>query len=175
MSDETPAPSATVTHVTPGRIRFRVAKAGRSADSFRDIESRLAAMPGVESVSANPGTGSVLIKSTAKAEATEAILDDIDEIGTVLSFGMGSSDIDNVATQLGEKIAQMNRRVYDQTGENLHLGQLIPVGMAGLGIWQTIRTGIGLELVPGPLILWLAWDIYRAYGKANPGEPANAD
>ena len=109
----------------------------------------------------NHRTGSVLVHTADEA----GILDDLDEISNVLSFGMGGAEVDSIATQLGSTIARLNRRIYDATGENWHLGTLVPGTMAVVGVWQTVRTGLGLELIPGPLMLWLAWDLYRSFGQ----------
>ena len=38
----------------------------------------------------------------------------------------------------------------------------------GIGIAQIAIYGIGLELLPGPVLLWIAYDIYKRIGKEPP-------
>ena len=37
--------------------------------------------------------------------------------------------------------------------------------IAGLGVAQIAITGITLEALPGPILLWIAWDIYHRVAK----------
>lgn len=164
-----------VASVAPGRIRLRVPNSHRHPANFERLEGHLRKRTGVERVATNHRTGSVLVTATGNgAELEDGILDDLDEIGNVLSFGMGGAEVDGIAAQLGSTIARLNRRLYDATGENYHLGTLVPGSMAVVGFWQTLRTGLGLELIPGPLMLWLAWDLHRAFGQHPTEEQADA-
>ena len=42
---------------------------------------------------------------------------------------------------------------------------LAAVVIAGAGVAQIAIVGISIELIPGPLLLWIAYDIYRRVGK----------
>lgn len=183
MKDQSTAPKRiptglTVASATPGRVRLRVPASHRDPEALARLERHLGQRPGVSAVTTNHRTGSVLVAVdptvTGDETADAGIVDDLDEIGNVLSFGMGGAEIDTIASQLGTTIARLNRRLFDATGENFHLGTLVPGSMAVVAVWQTVRTGLGLELIPGPLMLWLAWDLYRIFGQAPTGEQARA-
>ena len=178
-------PPVEVVSAIPGRVRLRVPASHRNPVDLQQFAAGLRRLTGVERVTTNHRTGSVLVTGTVgtrsldgaavdEASVDDGILDDLDEIGNVLSFGMGGAEVDGIASQLGSTIARLNRRLYEATGENYHLGTLVPGSMAVVGVWQTVRTGLGLELIPGPLMLWLAWDLYRSFGR-DPNEDEHAD
>ncbi|MEL7156038.1 MAG: HMA2 domain-containing protein [Actinomycetota bacterium] len=163
--------TARIVSRTPGRVRLRIPPEHRHPEHLERIQAELEQRPGVEAVRANPRTGSVLVTGADD----DAIIDDLDEIGNVLSLGMGGSEVEGLATRLGSTIARLNQRLYAATGENYHLGTVLPGSMAVVGFWQTLRNGLGLELVPGPLMLWLAWDVYRAHGRPPDAGAGDAD
>ncbi|MGI9599433.1 MAG: hypothetical protein ACR2QK_24935 [Acidimicrobiales bacterium] len=68
---------------------------------------------------------------------------------------------------------RLNAHLYEATGENFYLGAVIPGSMAVVGVWQTVRTGLGADLIPGPLMLWLAWDLYRTFGASPTATPTS--
>ena len=157
-----------VASATPGRTRLRLPSSQRDPEHVERVAEHIARRPDVERVRTNHRTGSVLVSHADDRTLDDRILEDLDEISNVLSFGMGGTEVGNIANQLGETISRLNQRIYEATGENYHLGTLVPGAMAVVGVWQTVRTGLGFELIPGPLMLWLAWDLYRSFG-ADPG------
>jgi cation transport ATPase len=54
-----------VAHHTPGRVRMKVPTAKGDPEAMRAIADSFAAVPGVESVSVNPTTGSLTLKYSA--------------------------------------------------------------------------------------------------------------
>jgi hypothetical protein len=51
-----------IVHATPGRIRLRIARAHRTPETFQQIEGLFGMLPGIETIEATPGTGSVLVR-----------------------------------------------------------------------------------------------------------------
>ncbi len=58
---------------TPGRLRLRAAALKRSPAAAARVEARLASLPGVRSVEANPLTGTVLVTYAEHSTTTRVI------------------------------------------------------------------------------------------------------
>jgi hypothetical protein len=55
-----------VAHSLPGRIRFRIKSLQFDYELAREMETRLAAIPGIAEAGASPSTGSLLISYYSK-------------------------------------------------------------------------------------------------------------
>jgi TM2 domain-containing membrane protein YozV len=50
-----------IVHALPGRVRLKVARLKRDPDLAREAQTRLAGVPGITAIEANPTTGSLLV------------------------------------------------------------------------------------------------------------------
>ena len=71
-------------HALEGRLRIKVPEVKGASLKARDIEGHLALCPGVEEVSANPITGSVLVHYNPRLIGQEEIILAFQEIGYLL-------------------------------------------------------------------------------------------
>jgi len=71
-------------HAVEGRLRIKVPEVKGSSLKAREIEGHLALCPGVEEVSANPITGSVLVLYNPRLIGQEEIVLAFQEIGYLL-------------------------------------------------------------------------------------------
>ena len=70
-----------VVHALPGRVRLKVAKVKGNPELARNAQEKLAAVPGIQQVEANPVTGSVLVLFDLASVAAETI----EPLGEVLA------------------------------------------------------------------------------------------
>lgn len=178
---------------TPGRMRLRVRPEMRTPEAMAQIKENLEQHPDIDDVQMNIRTGSVVIRHSHEHDSHKLFWEAISEVDLIgeAAFELpdeegGEDPTDRLEKQLADLSYDIDRAIYKRTGENLHLGLLIPASIAGIGIAQIAVFGIGLELLPGPVLLWIAYDIYRRIGKEPPFitrergslaevEPATAD
>lgn len=153
----------------PGRTRLRLKPALRTPAALAQVKDRLERHPDVGDVSVNPQTGSVVlvharhrggeaIAAEALREAellTAAVFDLPDDAG-----GDGGDRLGRLDQQLADLVSRIDDAVWRKTGLRFR-GQILSAGIAGLGIAQIVLFGISLEMLPGPLLLWIAWDIHH--------------
>jgi hypothetical protein len=178
-----------VVSTVPGRTRLRLKPELRTPEGAAAVKQRLDRHEDVGDVTVNPRTGSVLVVHAThrKGEeiAAEALRDA--EVFAAALFdlpdGADGADGDRFG-RLDQLLANLMYRIDYAIWRRTRLrfrGQLLAGGIAGLGIAQIARYGIALEMLPGPLLLWIAWDIYHRVAKEPPlpdggaGTPVPAD
>ena len=71
--------------------------------------------------------------------------------------------------QAADLMYKIDEAIYRRTNGRIHLrGRVLPLGIAGLGVAQMVIYGISLEMLPGPLLIWLAHDIHTRFSKEPP-------
>lgn len=161
---------------TAGRMRIRVDPALRSPETMAQLKESLEAHPDIQDVQINQRTGSVVITHEKQHNGHALFWDAVKEVDLLAEVALevpdesegGEEPTQKVEQQLADFAYKLDKSIYQRTGENLHLGLLIPAGVAGVGIAQVAIYGIGLELLPGPILLWIAYDIYKRIGKEPP-------
>ena len=134
-------------------------------------------------MSVNPRTGSVVVvharhregeaiaaEALHEAEFLTAALFDLPEDGEE----GGEDRFGKLDQQLANLVYRIDYAVWRKTGLRFR-GQLLSGGIAGLGIAQIVLFGISLEMLPGPFLLWIAWDIYHRVSQEPPYDEAGAD
>jgi hypothetical protein len=194
-----PAPAAgdygKIESTVPGRTRLRLKPELRTPEAVAEVTQRLERHEDVRDVSVNPRTGSVVVVHATHrkgaAIAAEALRDTEVFAAAVLDLPDGSDDaggdrFGKLDQQLANLVYQIDYAVWRKTKLRFR-GQLLAGGVAGLGFAQIAMFGISLEMLPGPLLLWIAWDIYHRVSKeppypepgaataVPPGEPASGD
>ena len=156
---------ARVAHSIPGRTRMRVAPEMRTPKQMAAIKTKLEQHDDVSSVSVNHRTGSVLIKHSRGKDGHKifwAAVEDVElTTETVMEVPESGSPYDKLAEGVADQTWAIENFIYQHTGERIHFGVLIPAAIAGLGVYQIVVFGIGLEMLPGPILLWMAYEIMR--------------
>ena len=164
----------------PGRTRFRVKQELRTPEGMAQIQQQLTDHEDVSSVTMNPRTGSVVITHAKHRRAEELLMEALQETelvaGAVLDLpdddesDSGGNRFGKLDQQVADLLYKIDLVVYQKTGLKFR-GQVLAGSIAGLGVAQIALFGISLEMLPGPFLLWIAWDIYHRMSK----EPQFAD
>jgi hypothetical protein len=176
-----------VVSAVTGRTRLRLKPELRTPEAMATIQDQLNSHEQVGDVSVNPRTGSVVI-THAKGHRAEQILHDAfkeSEFVAAAVFELpddgdegGGDRFSKLDQQLADLVYRVDMVVYRKTGLRFR-GQILAGSIAGVGIAQIALFGISLEMLPGPLLLWIAWDIYHRVSKessfpARPDAASNA-
>ena len=149
-------PKAHITHKMKGRTRLRIPARRGDAAYFRQVETKLESVPGIQEVSANPTTGSVLIHHE---ENTAALVQHVMELRL---FQIVPPEVEalnpNLTIELAKKLEETDRRVRKATGGRVDLNGAMIVASLAAGIYQILR---GEILPAGGSLVWyalgLAW------------------
>lgn len=167
----------------PGRMRVRLRKDLRNQDSVTRIQQSLDSHPDIRDAQVNPTTGSVTFTHTPGKDGHKILAEVLRE-GELLADvafdipsteegeGGGEDPYGKLDQQLADLVYKVEGVVYKKTGLRFR-GQIIAGTVAGLGVAQMVVYGISLEMLPGPVLIWLGWDIYHRVNKEPPlpGEP----
>ena len=170
-----------VKSTTKGRIRLQLRPEYRTPEAMGKIRAELEKDERVEEVTINERTGSVTIKYSSEHSGHSLLWGAIqeaeligeaafdmpeDEEGEAEGGGGGTyGKLDQQAADLMEKL---DMAIYRRSGGRIHTrGRAFPLAIAGLGVAQMAIYGISLEMLPGPLLIWLAHDIHRRFEKEH--------
>jgi hypothetical protein len=172
--------AGTVHDKVPGRTRVRLNPELRSPESMAKLQKSLAENPDVRHVRVNERTGSVIFTHGVQKDAYSIFDKALKEAELVAeaAFDIPASDeggedpYGKLDQQLADLVYKVEGVVYKKTGLRFR-GQIIAGTVAGLGVAQMLVYGISLEMLPGPVLIWLGWDIYHRVNKEPPlpGEP----
>jgi hypothetical protein len=137
----TPLPIAEIEHRLPGRLRLRLASRRGDAAFLASIAERLARLPGVRSLRANPRTGSILIEHDGAAEA----LGELAKEQGVLQIAPPAPPVPRSSGGAGHRTVRVPPL------------SVVAAGLAGLGLYQAAR---GRLVGSGTGTLWKAFGAY---------------
>ena len=166
----------------PGRVRLRLNREYRSPDKMEMIRERLARQPGVEEVTVNQRTGSILVQYDFEIHPDQTVLKVLKDLAFISEgfvevegeedlFSEGEAENRSSGQKIADAVYDVDLRIYEKTGLRFH-GYIIPAGIAGLGVIQLAVYGLALETMSGPLLLYIAWDVYRHLNAEPPLPPA---
>lgn len=163
----------------PGRMRVRLKKDLRTQEAVTRIQQSLDSHPDIRDAQVNPMTGSVTF-THAPGKDGHKILAEVLREGELLADvafdipsseegeeGGGEDPYGKLDQQLADLTYKVEGYVYRKTGLRFR-GQVVAGTVAGLGIFQMFAYGISLEMLPGPVLVWLGWDIYHRVNKEPP-------
>lgn len=179
---ETPPRSthhAVVASHIPGRLRVRLHRRSWHQHTITRLKQTIEAQPGVHEVEVNHTAGSVTVKYDTQTHGETGIfglLEDLDVIvGTTIDAphieeapADGGNGHSKAAVTLAGALDDLDKRVAEFTGHTVNLRTLFPLGLVGLGVWRIVENGLMAEMVPGWLLIWLAFD---AFVKLHPPAP----
>jgi hypothetical protein len=160
---------------TPGRMRVRVKDELRTPENMAKIREQLKSHPDVSQVVINERTGSVAF-THGKSKDGHNILAAIVQETTLLAEVVfeipaddekGGDPSAKLDQQLADLMYRVDYAIYEKTGLRTK-GRILPGTIAGLGLAQLLAFGISLETLPGPVLIWIGWDIYHRFGKEPP-------
>lgn len=167
----------------PGRMRVRVKPELRSKESAARLQKSLDNHPDIRDAEVNPQTGSVTFTHKPGKDGHKILSEVLQEAELLADVafeipseeegeGGGEDPYGKLDQQLADLVYKVEGVVYKKTGLRFR-GQIIAGAVAGLGVAQMVVYGISLEMLPGPVLIWLGWDIYHRVNKEPPlpGEP----
>ncbi|MFN8464859.1 MAG: hypothetical protein U0X20_04875 [Caldilineaceae bacterium] len=168
----------------PGRMRVRVKPELRSEASAARLQKSLDNHPDIRDAQVNPQTGSVTFTHKPGKDGHKILSEVLQEAELLADVafeipseeegeeGGGEDPYGKLDQQLADLTYKVEGYVYRKTGLRFR-GQVIAGSVAGLGVAQMLIYGISFEMLPGPVLIWLGWDIYHRVNKEPPlpGEP----
>jgi len=124
---------------------------------------------GVHGVEVNQAAGSITVKYDEQTHGGTGIFDLLEALDVIVGSLLDAPQIEEptagdgrskAAVTLAEALDDLDKRVAGLTGHTLNLRSLFPLSLAGLGVWRISESGLMLEMVPGWLLIWLAFDSF---------------
>jgi Heavy metal associated domain 2 len=154
-------PDAYISHVTSGRFRIRIPSKKGDAAFFQSLKELGGPFPNIHEVTANPVTGSILIKHSLEP----AIMEDLARKyfpEQAKQIGSPSSNIHRTVT---ETYRQVDNKIKKVTGGEMDVGTLSFGALLIMGIYQITR---GNFMAPAwYTAFWYAMNIFL---KSKPKE-----
>jgi hypothetical protein len=138
-------PQARIVHQLRGRLRLRIKDRRQDPDYFTDLSSRMEALQGVEAVSANPTTGSVLLLhpdcpyERLQPQLTALELFELVEVPPPARSAL---------SPVFEGVARINEGLAAGTSGNYDLRTLAVLGLLGVAVHQLYRGNIVGPAIP---------------------------
>lgn len=163
----------------PGRMRVRVKPELRSKESAARLQKSLDNHPDIRDAEVNPQTGSVTFTHKPGKDGHKILSEVLQEAELLADVafeipsddegeeGGGEDPYGKLDQQLADLTYKVEGYVYRKTGLRFR-GQVIAGTVAGLGVAQMLIYGISFEMLPGPVLIWLGWDIYHRVNKEPP-------
>ena len=157
-------PAAHVVHQLPGRLRLRIPQKRKDPAFFDRLKARLAEIEGIERVSVDDLTGSVLIHHYLSREELDALLE------TDLELALEAPPTPparHALTPLGAAIHAVDHGLQRATQGTTDFRALLFVLLVALAIRQFLR---GEVMIPAVAFLWNAFDLvlHPPGGTASP-------
>ena len=169
---DTPSQSthyAEVASHIPGRLRVRLHRHSRHLHAMMQLKKTIEEHQGVHGVEVNHVAGSLTVKYDEQTHGGTGIFDLLEELDVIVGTVMDAPQIEEptegnghskAAATLAGTLDDLDKRMAEFTGHTVNLRTLFPLSLAGLGVWRIMESGLMFEMVPGWLLLWLAFDSF---------------
>lgn len=170
---------AAIVSASPGRVRLRLPRSSRGPRLVQRVRDGLANRPGIERVDANESTGSVVVHFDQQAISPDGLLELIHDAGVVIEE-LNPFDVtevfrartrSTVATRISTTADHFDRQLALATGQKVDLRLLFPLGLFAFAVRQIAVAGLGLNQVPGYVLLWYAFDSFWKLHRELPNGP----
>lgn len=144
--------TADILHHVPGRVRLRLVLAKRKVEKLREIQQALEGIAGVQTVDANPVTGTIVIQYHPGlfAEFPGALATYASEQGLFeIRCGESIPSVSEADRSLNRVLGEVNRKVQQAMGNAVNLKELLPFALGAYGLFFVERSVAALQ--------WLNW------------------
>src|SRR5215470_6323741 len=164
-----PQHRAEVASHIPGRLRVRLHHRSRQQHTMARLKDAIEGHKGIHGVEVNHAAGSLTVKYDPQAYQETAIWSVLQDLDVILGTVVDAPQIEAPAEESGHSTAattltgaldDLDKRTAALTGHTFNLRTLLPLSLAGIGAWRIWEQGFMLEMVPGWLMLWLAFDAF---------------
>lgn len=145
--------TAHVVHHLPGRLRLRIPEKRMNQIYFDNLKAQALEFGGVEHVSVDPLTGSLLIRHVLADEELTTLLQ------TDLELDLEPAPVPvgrDALASLGASINTVDHRLKRATGGATDLRVLLFMLLVGMAIRQILR---GQVMIPAAALLWNAFEL----------------
>lgn len=165
-----------VVHSAHGRTRARLRKEERTPEKMAAIQAELEQHPDVQSVSIDQRTGSVLIEHDKARKGHDVMIEAFADVemlaGLLFEVPLGTEEEAGAKgggdsfeyARLDKKLAALVSSVDEWQAQKTGIhgrGAVVSGAVAALGVAQIAIYGISLEMLPGPMLLYIAYDIHK--------------
>lgn len=162
--------TATVVHAIPGRVRVRLDRSLRSAETMQTLAGLLAQIEGVRQVRVNPSTGSVLLEYDPQQVNLEQLYLAANAAKVTLVMPgtpneSGPQDMTPLAKRINSTFGRLDRTVYDFSGGRIDVKTLFPLGLAAAAVRQIATSGGNVAAAPWYVLLWYSFDTFTRYNR----------
>jgi len=152
-----------------GRVRLRIPAKKSDARYFEAVEQAFKGCAGVEEVSSNPVTGSMLIHFSGTADAVLAFAEN-KQLFTVVEEAAQRTDFHQ---SVSESFNTIDRRVRGWTQGSINLGGLAFVALVGAGIYQITKGNFAA--IPWYSAFWYALGIFSKSSDTKSSKDLNGE
>ena len=168
----------------PRRLRVRLHRHSRHPHVMMQLKKTIEAQQGVHGVEVNHAAGSITVKYDEQTHGGMGIFDLLEDLDVIVGTVMDAPRIEEptegdghskAAVTLAGALDNLDKSIAGLTGHTVNLRTLFPLSLAGLGVWRILESGLMLEMVPGWLLLWLAFDSFvKLHPPARPARVVQA-
>lgn len=156
-------PEAHVSHCTSHRLRIKIPLKRGSESFFRTMEERFSTLPGIESVEANPLTGSVLLIHQSDTQSLCRLI----QQRRIVNLKETLKRQTTLRQDITRGVKIVNTHVASMTGGKVDLLDVAGLSLLSAGIYQLLK---GNFMAP-------AWytAFWYAFGLLSKGQSASDD
>jgi hypothetical protein len=158
-------PVASIVHQVRGRMRLRVLEKRQDADYFELTRARLESLPGVDRVTTNSSTGSIVLYH--ELPDNDILREQLFNSGCFV-FGTKTAQPAPSFEPLRSGLSAIEQGLRSGTAGSVDLRTIAFLGMMGLTLHQVLR---GQVLGPALPMLWNAFSLI---GQINRSPPAGS-
>jgi hypothetical protein len=152
---------AYVKHVGHHRVRLQLPGARGRPQHLEQVRRRLAEVEGVERVTVNPDTGSVLVSGPVEVSALQRFALDCE----LFELEGAAPELKPVLDELAGHFNEIDGKLKEISGGRLDLASTVVLGLGTVAVVQLIRGQIG---APALTLLWYAASLAMMARVARP-------
>jgi hypothetical protein len=149
-------PTAMLEHRSSGRIRVRLPRGERSPEQMEQIRERLSRHPDVDSVAANPATGSILVTGGRSSPLRSALAEFLTVVESVEQEGAREAGVEATV----DLVKKADEKLRHATSGRFSLRALIPALLVSFGIRELLREGLTIGTVPWYVLIYYGVDSF---------------
>jgi hypothetical protein len=157
-------PVASIVHQVRGRMRLRVLEKRQDPDYFEAAQTQLESLPGVERVTVNSCTASIVLYH--ELPDNDILRDQLFSSGYFV-FGTETAQAAASFEPLRSSLSGIEQALKSGTAGGVDLRTLAFLGMMGLTLHQILR---GQVLGPALPMLWNAFSLIGQINRSAPAE-----